>query len=433
MLLRPESHARLLDGSAGLLAVRDAVAEAYAKVRAIDSELERLRADEQQREQRRDFLAFQVKEIDSAGLDAGSVETLRADRARLAHANRLQSDGAEALAALTGESDSDGAESVTDRLAGVARRVTGMAELDPSLAGLAERLAASQDELRDASLDLERYVAAVEADPARLADADERLHRIEGLQRKYGATVAEVLAFRDRAAAELAAVEGADERANQLLAERAQTCRTLAAEAKRLTKGRVRAARRLADEVLSSLRQLAMPEAQFEVSLEPASAPADLPCGPAGAESPVFVFSANPGEALRPLRAVASGGELSRVFLALKQALRESAAGMVLVFDEVDSGVGGRVADRVGSMLAELAVHHQVLCITHLPQIAAFAQTHFRVAKDVSDGRTRTGIARIEGAERVAEIARMAGGESVGAATLAHARELLASRSAPRS
>jgi DNA repair protein RecN (Recombination protein N) len=130
---------------------------------------------------------------------------------------------------------------------------------------------------------------------------------------------------------------------------------------------------------------------------------------------------------------VASGGELSRVFLALKQALRESAAGMVLVFDEVDSGVGGRVADRVGSMLAELAVHHQVLCITHLPQIAAFAQTHFRVAKDVSDGRTRTGIARIEGAERVAEIARMAGGESVGAATLAHARELLASRSAPRS
>jgi DNA repair protein RecN (Recombination protein N) len=155
-----------------------------------------------------------------------------------------------------------------------------------------------------------------------------------------------------------------------------------------------------------------------------------MPCGPNGAEAPAFVFSANAGEALRPLRAVASGGELSRVFLALKQALRESDAGMVLVFDEVDAGIGGRVADRVGRMLAELAAHHQVLCITHLPQIAAFAQNHFRVEKRAQRGRTRTRITRVEGADRVAEIARMAGGESVGEATLAHARELLASRSA---
>jgi DNA repair protein RecN (Recombination protein N) len=129
---------------------------------------------------------------------------------------------------------------------------------------------------------------------------------------------------------------------------------------------------------------------------------------------------------------VASGGELSRVFLALKQALRESGTGMVLVFDEVDTGVGGRVADRVGRMLADLAVHHQVLCITHLPQIAAFAQTHFRVAKDAADGRTVTRITRVEGPDRIEEIARMAGGESVGKATLAHARDLLASRAVPQ-
>jgi len=431
MLLRPESHARLLDVSAGLLPLRDAVAEGYAEVRAIDSELERLHSDEQERERRRDFLAFQVNEIDSAGLESGAVEALRADRARLAHANRLQTDGEAALAGLCGDSESLQAKPVTDALAAVARSVTGMAELDPSLEGLAERLGALQDELRDVGLDLERYVASVEADPARLAEADERLHQIEGLQRKYGATVEEVLAFRDRAAAELASVEGADERANELVAERKRLCKKLAADAKRLTKGRVRAGRRLADEVLTSLRQLAMPEAQFEVSLVAVDPPGDLPCGPGGAEAPAFAFSANAGEALRPLRAVASGGELSRVFLALKQALRESAAGMVLVFDEVDTGVGGRVADRVGSMLAELAVHHQVLCITHLPQIAAFAQTHFRVAKDASDGRTRTRITRVEGADRVEEIARMAGGESVGAATLAHARELLASRATP--
>jgi DNA repair protein RecN (Recombination protein N) len=175
-----------------------------------------------------------------------------------------------------------------------------------------------------------------------------------------------------------------------------------------------------------------MPQGRFAVALTPVAAPAGMPCGASGAEAPAFQFSANAGEELRPLRAVASGGELSRVFLALKQALRESDAGMVLVFDEVDAGVGGRVADRVGRMLAELAGHHQVLCITHLPQIAAFAQNHLRVEKGEAGGRTQTRITRVEGPERIEEIARMAGGESVGEATLEHARELLASRAAPQ-
>jgi DNA repair protein RecN (Recombination protein N) len=184
----------------------------------------------------------------------------------------------------------------------------------------------------------------------------------------------------------------------------------------------------LAAEVQRLFAELAMPHGRFDVEMVPAEPPAGMPCGAGGAEAPAFLFSANAGEAPRPLRAVASGGELSRVFLALKQALREADAGMVLVFDEVDAGIGGRVADRVGRMLAELATHHQVLCITHLPQIAAFAQQHFRVEKRVRKGRTETLIARVEGPERVQEIARMAGGEAVGEATLAHARELLASR-----
>jgi len=431
MLLRPDAHVRLLDASGGLQPLRDRVAAAHATVRAIDAERERLRADAQERERRRDFLAFQVEEIDAAALEPAAIEALRGDRARWAHADRLQSDGAAALAALSGDTGSPEERSATDGLAGAARIVASMARLDPTLSPLADRLAALTDELREAALDLERSVAALESDPERLAEADERLHQVETLQRKYGATVEEVLAFRDRAAAELATLEGAGEREAELEAERAIHCRALAADAKKLTRGRVKAARRLADEVGASLRQLAMPEAQFEVRLDPAEPPPGLPCGPSGAEVPVFGFCANAGEALRPLRAVASGGELSRVFLALKQALRESAAGMVLVFDEVDTGVGGRVADRVGAMLADLARNHQVLCITHLPQIAAFAQTHFRVEKDVAEGRTRTRISRVEGAERVEEIARMAGGESVGSATLAHARELLASRALP--
>jgi DNA repair protein RecN (Recombination protein N) len=176
-----------------------------------------------------------------------------------------------------------------------------------------------------------------------------------------------------------------------------------------------------------------MPQARFEVGLEPAAPSDDLPCGPNGAETAVFGFSANAGEPLRPLRKVASGGELSRVQLAIRGALRGDARGMVLVFDEVDAGIGGRTADRVGRALARLAVHHQVLCITHLPQIAAFANVHFRVEKQVRAGRTRATIHRVEGDARVDEIARMAGGEKVGEATRKHARALLSERAAPDS
>ncbi|MEE8509037.1 MAG: DNA repair protein RecN, partial [Myxococcota bacterium] len=185
---------------------------------------------------------------------------------------------------------------------------------------------------------------------------------------------------------------------------------------------------RLARIVEASLRELSMPEARFEVALEPVEGLGDLPCGPHGAERPIFCFSADAGTPPRPLRRVASGGELSRAFLAIKNALRESDAGMVLVFDEVDAGIGGRAADRVGRKLAELAVCHQVLCITHLPQIAAYASTHFRVEKLSPGDGAQARIIAVEGADRVEEIARMAGGESIGEATRRHARDLLSAR-----
>jgi DNA repair protein RecN (Recombination protein N) len=172
-----------------------------------------------------------------------------------------------------------------------------------------------------------------------------------------------------------------------------------------------------------------MPAARFEVALEPAARDEGLPCAACGAEAPEFLFSANAGEAPRPLRKVASGGELSRLLLALTGATRAAGAGMVIVFDEVDAGVGGRAADQVGRLLAELAGHHQVLCITHLPQIAAFADRHLRVEKQSHGGRTLARIGPVQGPERVEEIARMAGGASIGPATRRHARDLLAARS----
>ncbi|MBW2290427.1 MAG: DNA repair protein RecN [Deltaproteobacteria bacterium] len=427
-LLRPEHHGRLLDRSAGIESVRAKVAEGFAAVRRLDEELAVLRAEAQERARRQDFLGYQVEEIDCANLDVDEIERLRANRSRWAHAGRLQQEGGGALEALSGDSDGhDGG--VTDRLARVVRTIEGLTALDAELGPMAERFAGLQDELRDAAFDLERHLSGIESDPARLAAAEDRLHQVEQLQRKYGESVEAVLAFRERTAAELATFEGAEEREAEIIAERAQRVEALTKDAKRLSRGRAKAARSLVQQVEAELGELAMPQGRFAVELTPVDPPEGMPCGAGGAESPAFVFSANAGEALRPLRAVASGGELSRVFLALKQALRESDAGMVLVFDEVDAGIGGRVADRVGRMLAELAAHHQVLCITHLPQIAAFAQNHFRVEKREVDGRTQTRIARVDGSDRVEEIARMAGGESIGEATLAHARELLASRS----
>src|SRR5262249_11230497 len=199
----------------------------------------------------------------------------------------------------------------------------------------------------------------------------------------------------------------------------------LAGDTKALSEGRRAAAARLAGEVETALAALEMPRARLSIGLEPALRLDRLPLGPPGAEQVALLFGPDPRESRRPLRRVASGGELSRVFLALKNALRGSEAGMVLVFDEVDAGIGGRTADRVGAVLAELAADHQVLCITHLPQIAALAATHLRVAKTAREGRAGAAVARLDGAQRVEELARMAGGAAVTETTRRHAPELL--------
>lgn len=427
-LLRPDTHGWLLDRLGGLLGLRGSVSEGHRALRELDDALERLRSEARDRERRRDFLAFQIDEIDRAELEPDEVAELRGAHGRLAHAGRLREEGGAALGLLSGDPLRGDPRSAADQLAEAARQIGALARLDPGLEVSSQRLDALLCEVRDVALEVERQLDGIEDDPARLASIDERLHRVEQLQRKYGGSVAEVLRFRDEAAAELAALTGAGEQEQALVRQRGERVAELEEGAKKLSAGRRTAARKLARVVQAELRELGMPEARFGVSLEEVAPPEGLPCGPSGREHPEFRFSANAGESLRPLRKVVSGGELSRAFLALKSALREHGAGMVLVFDEVDAGIGGRAADRVGRALAGIARHHQVLCITHLPQIAAFANVHFRVEKTSRGGRTRARIARIEGDERVAEIARMAGGEQVGAATLRHARELLASR-----
>jgi DNA repair protein RecN (Recombination protein N) len=430
-LLKTEFHGRLLDTAARLLPLRSAVAEGYAKLRALDGELAELCAAEMERERRRDFLSFQVGEIDDARLDADEVEALRAERSRFAHAERLREETSAALTLLAGDLGASEASNTADLVSEAIRRLEGIEALDPQLAPLLACLRATREELRDAATELERYAAGIEADPARLAALDERLAQIEALQRKYGGSIEEILRFRSEAASELERLEGASERAQAIDALRARQVEQLAADAERLSRGRRKASRRLGGAVESALRELAMPQARFELALEPVAAPDRAPCGPGGLETPEFRFSASASGELLPLRRVASGGELSRTFLAIKSAVREADAGMVLVFDEVDAGIGGRTADRVGRCLAELAGRHQVLCITHLPQIAAYASAHFRVEKREVQGRPAARLLRVEGAERVEEVARMAGGERVGESTRRHARELIRARSSP--
>lgn len=420
-LLRPETHGRLLDAWGGHERLRERVETRVRALRALDAELEGLRRAAEERARREDFLAFQVREIDEAALEEGELERLRAERARLQHAERLREDGGAAAALLLGDPDADAAGAL-DRLAEAARRLDAIRALDPDAGAFAERARAAQVELADLAREVARYAGALEGDPARLATLEERLRLLERLQRKYGASEAEILGFRERAAGELAALGDADARLEKLGAERAAEAAALARDAAALSQARRAAARGLEREVEPALAELAMPGARFRVELAPAAAPADLPCGPGGAESPEFLFSANRDLEPRPLRRVASGGELSRVFLALKNVLRRADPGGALVFDEVDAGIGGGVADRVGAVLAQLAGSHQVLCITHLPQIAARGDRHLVVRRDAGGAVC---VEAVSGKARVDEIARMAGGEKVGEATRKHARALL--------
>jgi DNA repair protein RecN (Recombination protein N) len=424
-LLRPEHQGRLLDAFAGATPLREAVAAGVAGLRERDREIAALRAAADERTRRADYLSFLLRELDEARLDPAEAAAVASEHRRLANAEALRAQAEAAAARLSGDPAQPDAAGAADLVRGAARAVADAARLDPALAAPAERLATAHAELADLASDLERYGARCDADPGRLAELDARLAELEKVKRKHGGSIEAALERRDALAAELAALGSSDERLGKLESERAGELARLADDAAALTRERTRAAAELGRAASAAMRELALPEARFEAALVPEPPPPGLACGAGGAESVELRFGANPGEPLRPLRAVASGGELSRVYLALRDVVRGAAGGRVLVFDEVDAGIGGAVAERVGARLAALSSRHQILCITHLPQLAAHADRHFRVLKRSQAGRTRTVVEPLDGEGRVREIARMAGGSEVGAATLDHARALL--------
>lgn len=415
------AQTEVLDGFAGSehLARREGYRVAHRECQALAAELAQLRERGGSRERDLDLYRYELSEIESVAPDAEEKVGLGAERERLRHVESLREAVAGAHAAAAGtEEDGGGA---TEQLARAGDLLQSVAGVDAEVDALGGRLAALAIELGEASAELRSYAEGLDDDPGRLATVEERLDAIDRLERKHGGGVESVLAHAERCRAEIARLEGAEERGAEVEAALRQAERRRTASAEMLTAARRKAAGPLERAVAEELEKLAMPGARLEVSFEPH--PEGF--GPAGAETVELLLAPNPGLAPAPLRDAASGGELSRTMLALSR-LGGASGAATLVFDEIDAGVGGTTARAVGERLRNLGANRQVLCITHLPQVASLAGAHFTVEKDVEGERATATVRRLDGEAVVEEIRRMLGGERSDEAATRHARELLA-------
>jgi len=411
----------VLDGFVGgdHLALRERYRDAYRECVRLETELAELRERDGSRERDLDLYRYELAEIEEVAPDPAEGAELEAERQRLRHAEGLREAASGALASTAG-ADEDGGGAVS-ALAASDALLQGVGGVDTELDALAERLGALAIELGDVAGELRGYLDGVAADPVRLAAVEERLAAIDRLQRKHGGTVESVLAHAERCRAEIGRLEGSETRGDEAQAALAEAEARRQKLGKQLSKGRAAATRPLRERVAEELERLAMPGASLEVELEPH--PEGF--GPNGREAIELQIAPNPGMEAAPLRDAASGGELSRVMLALT-GLGEGAGASTLVFDEIDAGVGGKTARVVGERLRALGEGRQVLCITHLPQVASLAPTHFRLEKDLGGDRAIATVERLDGEGVVEEIRRMLGGESSDEAADRHARELLA-------
>jgi DNA repair protein RecN (Recombination protein N) len=422
-LLDPQSHLPLLDSYADLGQAGDRVAVSWRALRQLRDQLERSRMDGREKTARLELIAFQLGEIEKVRPVSGEDEELAATKHVLANAERVHRLCEESYAALY---DSD--DAVLAGLSGVWKRVGELATLDAQFSGYIEARDGIKSQLEDLADFLRKYADGIDASPARLQQVEDRLASLDRLKRKYGPTLDEVIEKgrsltreRDLLTQTAESVEGLE---SALTEARARYHK----DAQELSIARRRAAGRFSSELERLLGELAMAQARFEVRFN-ADPLAEELWTERGIDQAEFFLSPNPGEEVRPLARIVSGGELSRVMLALKTMSVDEAEHKTMVFDEVDAGIGGRVADVVGGRLGALGDRFQVLCITHLPQIAARASTHFRIDKAVRRDRTVTTVQRLDGEGRIEEIGRMIGGASVTESVRASARELL---SAPK-
>jgi len=418
-LLDASLHLDLLDAHAGLLGLRSEYATAFSSLSEAEKARAQLDSDESQRAQRADWLRFQLDELVKADPRPGEDEQLAQERRVLAAAEKLRA-GAEETEGLLAESTA----------AKAARKLEEMAAIDPALVKLAQTVRGAAAELDEAVRELSRYASRSGGDPQRLEELDERIEVLRRLARKHGGTLAAALLRREEMSRELSSLENHDEELARRVLEVARLAAVARGLAEKLSSRRKAAASGFSKAVASELAALGM-KSELDVRFSPATEGAIEGLAARGLEGAELLLSPNPGEELRPLARIASGGELSRVLLAVKRVLAESDPVDAYLFDEVDAGIGGATADAVGRALAAVAKRRQVICITHLPQIAVFAGKHLTAEKEVSKGRTHSRVVSVEGDDRIRELARLLSGKITDVA-LDHARELLAAAQEPK-
>jgi len=427
ILRKVENHLEILDEFGELLPRKLEFQEAFKEHRGLEKRLQGLRDEKEQGERERDLWAFQLKEIEAAQLVPGEEEELKQERHLLKNAQRLTQ--------LAGSSErllySEGG-SVIEKLGTVEQDIEALAELDPSVASLKGAVSSALLQLEEASGELKGYLAKIDMDPNRLEEIELRFDEIQRLKRKYkAATVEEIIAYQEQIERGVQGTADLEAEIAHLERQKKEGEGKVREVVARLSQGRQEAAQVLKKEIEGELGTLAMERTTFEVQMRELSPGGDalevedVVVGPKGAEEVEFLISPNIGEEPRPLSKIASGGELSRIMLAIKKILTKGAEDQTLVFDEVDSGIGGQTAEVVGHKLRDLARYHQILCVTHLPQIAAFGNTHYQVSKREAQERTLTSVERLQGDMVVEEIARMLGGKGITDATRTHAHEML--------
>lgn len=432
-LLARDAQLELLDQFAGTEAELEKVAELFARRRDLEREMESLSQNEQERLRSIDLLSFQAQELERARLQPGEDARLEDEKRVLVNLERIRAAASAAFAHLYEDEGS-----ACSRMGSVSRALEELSRYDPRAEPYLEPLSAARATLDDLAFFLRDYMGKLEANPRRLEELEDRLALVDRLKRKYGKTIEEILAYGEHTRQQLASLEHADERRAEIALELEKAGREYQKAARALSEQRREAARRLQKLVRNELAQLGMEKARFEIHFEPlsvAQGPDKSAGGARGMDEVEFRISPNPGEELRPLEKIASGGELSRLMLALKTLVgtaragggkRHAGASKTFVFDEVDAGIGGRIAESVGLRLKRLSRDAQVFCVTHLAQIACFADRHYFVEKSEHSGRTATSVKYLAGdAERAAELARMLSGRQITDAVMKHAATML--------
>ena len=415
-LFNPETHLEILDAFAGNGALREEVAEAFKRWNAMRRELESLRHDEAEKFQLVDTLKFQIAELERAQLSVGEDEKLEEERRRLANVEKLTT----LCQASYGRIYEDDNAAVT-RVRQTLKDVEELAEYESGFRDYLEGLESARAVLEDLSFSLRDFADRLEFSPARLAEIEDRLAELSRLKRKYGGSIAASLEHLARSEDRLRQIETSDERDRELNAELAAAREQYLERARKLHKERVRAAKKFEQAVEKGITEVAIDNARFQVQVNDNIDSA----GQKGIDHTEFYFSANVGEEVKPLARVASGGEASRLMLVLKTVANGSQFPRTIVFDEIDTGIGGRVSEAVGIKLKKLAQTNQVLCVTHQPQIARFADSHLVVQKEALKGRTQVSVGRLDKAGRVEELARMLTGAEITDSARKHAKELL--------